>query len=223
MNELKNKKLTPRQQKVYFFESINKQSNQNTLKEFLYFLKSEGKNRIDFSYSASKNALHADLSIQENYILDAIPKSLIRDNENNLQEFLKGLENPHLKVLVTSLGDLNRKVKSLTLAEKKIASLTKTILSTSKYIFLEAPEVNLSFNQLETVKDCLRYEAQKKGRTVLLKSIKKVLWPEIITDIVSKNEKSQFIITKNSLFNQEKRERLQVAPTRNSHLREKAS
>lgn len=200
-----NKTYKFRKQKIYFFESTQQIAAQNTLKEFLYFLKFIGHNRIDFSYSAATNALHQNLSIKENYILDAIPKSLIKDNENNVQDFLGKLDNPFLKELIAELGDLTKAVSSLSSSELKLASFTKTILSSSQFILFEAPEKGLIKSELNLVKKCIEFEAIEKSRIVLIKSSQQILWPEIITHIVSKDENQNFLSSKNPLFETQKK------------------
>ena len=183
--------------KIYLFDSINQT---NPLKEFLYFLKFNHVSPIDFSYSSQADTLHPNLSVTENFSLDAIPKSLIRDNENNLLTFLSEIENPYLKDLILLIGDLKQKVHHLNNEQIKIASLTKAILSPSAYILLDSPDKSLSTDVLGLLKDCLCYENQKNNRSILLNSHRQILWPDIITNIVTKNEQHQFIVTKNPLL-----------------------
>lgn len=185
--------------KIYFFENDGKQAATNTLKEFIYFLKFTGRTNIDFSYAAERDSLHQELNIKENFELDSIPSSLIKDSENNVLDFLNQLENPHLKELITELGDLNRKVKNLNSKEVKLTAVIKAILSMSEFIFLEAPESNITANTLNKIKDCIQFEAVERERTVLIKSSRRILWPDVITNIISKNESHQYINTKNPL------------------------
>jgi ABC-type lipoprotein export system ATPase subunit len=182
--------------KIYLFDSIEQS---NPLKEFLYFLKYNQVSPIHFSYSSDTDTLHTDLSVTENFTLDAIPRSLIRDNENNLVTFLSELENPYLKDLVFHIGDLKRNIKELTYEQLKITSIAKAILSPSTYILLDSPDKNLSAEILALVKECLSFENQKNNRSILLRSHRKILWPDIITNIVTKNESHQYIVTKNPL------------------------
>jgi ABC-type branched-subunit amino acid transport system ATPase component len=183
--------------KIYLFESIN---TSNPLKEFIYFLKFNKVTPIDFSYSSEGDTLHSNLSITENFTLDAVPKSLIRDNENNLVEFISNLENPFLKELITYIGDLKKGIHELTKQQLKITSLTKAILSPSTYIFLNCPDKDLNPKLLALVKDCLQYENQKNNRSIFLRSHRQILWPDMIENIVVKNESHQYIVTKNPLL-----------------------
>ena len=74
---------------IILFDPTPKNKYQNNLKNLIYFLKTKGhQGTIDFSHSDGVNSLHPNLSIKENFILDSIPTSLIRDNEKNLYEFL---------------------------------------------------------------------------------------------------------------------------------------
>lgn len=199
--------------RIYLFEpnSISKQSN--TLKEFIYFLKYVGITNIDFSFSSRKDSLHSGLSIKENFTLDSIPTSLIKDSDNNVLDFLTQLENPYLKELIKLLGDLDRKISDLSDSEITLTSVVKAVLSISDYIFLDRPEANLSKATLNLVKNCMNFEAIERDRAVLIKSSRRVFWPDIVTNIVSKNDKYEFIVTKNPLNQINK----------NIHTREKLS
>jgi len=191
--------------RIYFFDQNDQnQFFQNTLKEFIYFLKFKGvHSNIDFSYSHFDDTLHCHLSIKDNFILDSIPTSLIKDSEINLVEFIKSLQNHHLKELIFKLGDLKQPISQLSKEQKKLTSIIKVILSQSQYLFLDNPDELISKEDLDQVKKCIRYEVKNNNRIVLIKSKRKILWPEIVTNIVSKDENRNYVDSPNPLFENE--------------------
>lgn len=213
MNKLSNLRKLP-SSKIYLFEKDTNGNTGNTLKEFIYFLKFSGKSNINFSYASAQDSLHIDLSIMQNFELDSIPSSFVKDRENNISDFLSQLKNPHLKGLISELGDLDRKVKMLTSREVKLAALIKAILSMSEYIFLETPDSHIESHLLDKVAECIHFEANEKNRIVFVKSARKVLWPDIVTNIISKNHKNQYINSKNPLNTRSLRESTLIDTTR---------
>lgn len=201
MNNLK--KLA--RHRIYLFEPNTISVQSNTLKEFIYFLKYIGNSQINFSFSSQLDTLHPELTIKENFSLDSIPTSLIKDNDNNVFDFLTQLQNPYLKELINEIGDLDRKVVELTKSEIGLTSIVKSVLSLSDYIFLNNPELHMTPSVLNTIKKCMNFEATERDRSILIKSSRRVLWPDIVTIIVSKNIKLEFIVTKNPLNQVERR------------------
>jgi len=187
--------------RIYFFDKTENDEYTNTLKEFMYFLKSKGVHEnIDFCYANSKDSLHCHLSIKDNFILDAIPTSLIKESEINLNEFIDKLSNKHLKQLIVKLGDLNTPINKLDLSKIKLVSIIKVILSQSKYIFLNKPDESTSNDDLEQIKKCINFEVKQNSRIVMLKSKRKLLWPDIITNIITKNDQHGFNDATNPLL-----------------------
>ncbi len=166
----------------------------NPLKDFLYFLKFEGqKGIIDFSYSWEKDSLHSNLTIKENLLLDSIPTSLIRDNENNLKEFFKTLENPYLIKLFEALGNLNDKVANLSIERLKLTSLIKAMVSKSEFVFLVEPESFDSYETIATLKQCILFEVDTHQRKFMIKPSQKETWLDITTHLITKDEKHSYI------------------------------
>lgn len=185
---------------IYLFDTESSGYQQNSLKEFIYYLKFMGKRGIiDFSYAAASESIHPGLSIKENFILDSVPTSLIKDKEDNLNQTISDLSNKHLIELIEDLNCINRKANELTKEEKKLSSIVKTLLSKSDYIFLEAPEKDLPYEILLKVKKCLLYEVEHHKRCVFIKANTQHSWLDIATDIVSKDKYNQFIKKKNPL------------------------
>lgn len=187
--------------KIYLFDDSVTGNQQNSLKEFIYFLKYTGKRGIiNFSYAAANESLHPSLSIKENFILDSVPTSLIKDKEDNLNQTINQLHNKSLIDLIEMINCINRKSSELTLSEKKLCSIVKTLLANSDFIFLELPEQYLDSSTLKKVKECLVYEVENHKRTVFIKAVNQYSWLDIATDIVSKNQYKQYIQSKNPLL-----------------------
>jgi hypothetical protein len=176
-------------------------TNSNPLKDFIYYLKSHGTlGVIDFSYSDKIDSLHPKLTIKENLILDAIPKSFIRDNLNNFDEIINALDNKHLKQMIKQMNNLDIPVGLVSSENIKLASLVKSLLSEHEYLFLVNPEEFQNINTIQTIKDCISYEVENNSKTVLIKSVKKELWFDIATHFIAKNQDHTFTKTKNPLY-----------------------
>jgi len=177
-------------QHIYLFDdSFQNLSPTNALKQFLYFLKSKGNaGVINFSYSGDIDSVHFDLTIKENFILDAIPTSLIRDEENNLNEFLASMKNPYLVELINRLGPLTESMKDLPTDKLKLASLVKAFLSPSDFILLVHPDEYLNSKQIELIKSCIGFEAKEKKRMVFITPKNKDIWLDTATNLISKCE-----------------------------------
>lgn len=174
---------------IYLFDYTNK-SSINPLKEFINFLKGyQGKKSIDFCYSCEKDSLHQNLNIKDNFILDAVPKSLIRDGEDNLKQYIKSLKNPYLKELVTNLGDLSPLVSKLNKDQLKMTSIIKALLSQSEYIFLLEPDQNMPESLLALVKRAMQFEVYQGHRKIIIKSENHHVWLDISGHIISKCDK----------------------------------
>jgi hypothetical protein len=187
MNNLK----TINYHSIYIFDENRNSKTSNSLKEFIYYLKFKGQNGvIDFTYSCDNDSLHQGLTIKENFILDAIPTSLIKDGENNLNEFLSKLKNPFLAELIETLGPLNQKINSLDKSTLKLTSIIKSLLSQSEYVFLVTPESDQNFKAIKTLKKCIEFEVDNNLRKFFIKPRNKDSWMDISTHIITKCEKS---------------------------------
>ena len=176
---------------IYIFDENRNSKTSNSLKEFIYYLKFKGQSGvIDFTYSCDKDSLHQGLTIKENFILDAIPTSLIKDSENNLNEFLSKIRNPYLAELIETLGPLNQKIESLNKATLKLTSIIKALLSQSEYVFLVTPEADQDFQAIKTLKKCIEFEVDNNLRKFLIKPRNKDSWMDISTHIITKCENS---------------------------------
>lgn len=172
----------------------------NGLKEFIYFLKFSGMRRkINFSFSGNEMSSHQNLTIKENYILDSVPTSLIKNRDDNFALTTKALKNPHLKNLIQATECLDRKICELSKEDKKLVSIAKALLSSSEYIFLDLPDLNLESKHLKMAKQALLFESQVRQRKVLIMPENQEKWLELATHIVSKNEKKQYIQSLNTL------------------------
>jgi ABC-type sugar transport system ATPase subunit len=189
------------QKQIFLFDEISQMSNaNNSLKEFIYYLKFSGKRgMINFAFSSANENIHQHMSIKDNYILDSVPTSLIKDREDNFSQRIDGLKNKFLKELVVHTNDINRIVNDLSSQEKKLVSIVKALLSDSEYIFLDKPDCEQPIALVNKIKDAILYEVEKNQRKVFLISSKREVWLDITTDIITRNQNKEFIKSSNKL------------------------
>lgn len=216
-----------KQNQIYLFDTIRPHWQQNSLKEFIYFLRFNGiKGIIDFSYAASNETIHPSLSIKDNFILDSVPTSLIKNKEDNLKERIKKLNNKLLIELIDRLGKIDRKVCQLTKEEQKLCSIVKALLSSSEFIFLEKPEQGLGPYILKKLKKCLMFEVENNKRIIFIHASNNNSWLDIATEIVTKQSSGEYQYAKNPLINrteQLKEFPREIKPTYNFTLLKKVS
>jgi hypothetical protein len=211
-------------QEVYLFDdSINEKKFKNSLKEFIYYIRFTGiKGVIDFAYSSNMDTIHPSLSIKDNFILDSVPTSLIKNKEDNFRYRLKEIENKPLVNLITTLEPIERKASELDLEQIKLASILKSLLAQTDYVFLECPDENLSIENLNKIKECLEYEVKINNRKVFIKPYNNDAWIDLATDIVTKNQKQEYVKSQN-LLSQLFETKVDVKPNYNFTLAKKAS
>lgn len=176
----------------------NINAGSNALKEFMRYLKSVGiRGKIDFAFAGNGQGLHPELSIKENYILDSVPTSLIRNREDNFRLLAKALPNQKLKELIQMTECLERKAKTLNPSEKNLAGIAKALLAESEYIFLDSPDANLGQSALATVKEALAHESVHKQRKAFIRPANPEKWIELASHTVELNAKGIFIKTSN--------------------------
>jgi hypothetical protein len=197
MNEVKHLTFP----KILIFSFHKADAVSNPLKDYLLYLKFQGlRGIIDFSYSHATDSLHSSLSIKENFVLEAVPVSLIKNSESNLNEILSSQRNPYLMELIANLGCLNRVVKTLNPNEIKLVTLVKTILSKSEYVFLLNPEIELQLDHVKLIKECIFHEAINSSRKFFISPSNQESWVDISTHYVNKCSSSgEYLSTKNEL------------------------
>lgn len=186
------KSIAPKQ--IFLFDdSYTENRFNNSLKEFIYYLRFNNiKGVIDFTYASHSDSIHPQLSIKDNFLLDSVPTSLIKEKEDNLQYNIDMLDNEVLVELIASLQPLDRISQELTREEIKVASIVKALLAKTRYIFLEEPDSDLSLSMLKKVKECLKHEVIDNGRVVFLKAGNNDAWLDIATDIITRNKSREY-------------------------------
>jgi ABC-type sugar transport system ATPase subunit len=188
-------------QNICLFDDTDRQSS-NPLKDFIFYLKSTGiTGLIDFAYSNYLDSLHPKISIKDNLILDAIPKSLIKDNLNNFKQVVSEVKNPYLQNLIHGIGDINTNIKDASPETIKLTSLVKALLSEHEYIFLVNPNEYLSDKYIKVVKSCIKYEVENNLKTVFIKADVKELWCDISTHFITRDKDHFYNKSKNPLHN----------------------
>jgi len=145
------------------------------------------------------DTIHPSLSIKDNFILDSVPTSLIRNKEDNFRCRLKEIENKPLVNLISTLEPIERKASELDTEQVKLASILKSLLAQTDYVFLECPDENLSIDSLNKIKKCLEYEVKVNNRKVFIKPYNNDAWIDLATDIVTKNNNQEYIKSQNLL------------------------
>lgn len=190
-------------QKIYLFDKeLSSTSEHNPLKEFLFFLKFMGKRgNINFAYASNIDSIHKGLTIIDNFLLDAVPMTLVKEDEElkYFGKILEQIDNPALFELIDLIGDLGETVKNLSPQKIKLVTMVKAILSSSDYLFFVSPEEHLSLENIKLVKLCIEYEALKKNRHILIKSNCNEIWIDIATNTISQLERGHYILNPNAL------------------------
>lgn len=194
---------------IYLFD-INK-TQKNSLKDFLYYLKFNGKRGVvDFSYANETDTLHQQLSVKENLILDSVPTSLIKDNEVNLSDFLGDIKNPGLISLLGRIKNLEEKVSQLDHRTMKLASLVKALIAKRELLFLVEPNQYLNKEDLKNLKSCLEYESQQYNRKIYIQSSDQDCWLDTARTIISRNDNGHFCEKLNPFLREERRSELKL-------------
>ncbi len=153
---------------------ILSQKNSNNycrLNTFLTILKSlKERGPYNFSYSSSQGSLINSLTISENIVMDSISKSHFDINNFNLKTYIEQLINIAIIQLFNSitLPDLYPEKSNPEVI--KIACLIKTLISTSKYIFLDHPEKYITEKNMTPLISALKYEALNNNRIIIINS-----------------------------------------------------
>lgn len=209
---------------IFLFDDTHKSHRfNNSLKEFIYYLRFNNiKGVIDFTYASHSDSIHPQLSIKDNFLLDSIPTSLIKKEEDNLQHNIEMLNNETLVELIEFLNPLDRISHELTNEEVKIASIVKALMAQTKYIFLERPDKDLSLDMLNKVKECLRCEVEENNRIVFLKADNNDSWLDMATDVITRNENREYQKHANMLSEINNNHTTDFTPTYNFALHKKA-
>ena len=195
------RKLAPCAQEILIFDATcPERARLNVLKEFISYLKFSGmRSKIDFSFSGHEESAHAALTIKENYMLDSVPTSLIKDREDNFQTTAENLANEHLKKLIEATQCVDRLMSELSVEDKKLVSIVKALLSQSEYLFMDKPDMYLSAELLEKVKLALLFEAKENNRKILIRPAQREKWLDLATHIVAKDDLNRFNSAPNPL------------------------
>ena len=158
----------------------------NPLKEFMSFLKSNGSSGvIDFSFTSGLSSLHPTKSLKDNFILDSIPSSLIKNNDDNFEALIKTIKNETLVELVNSLKPFDKVPELYSEKEISIASMVKSLLSKSRYIFIDDTQLKLDHDALEIIKNCLQIEMNNHNRKIFISTNRATSWLSITSAIVT--------------------------------------
>ena len=171
------------------------------LKDLFSFLRLTGlKGKISFSHSSGQHSLHQNLSIKENYLLDALPTCLIQESNEYLNGHIAELQNPFLKDLIHMTFPMHRMISGLNKKELALVNITKALLHGPKYLFLENPETYLNASELQIVKNTLVYEVEEHQLCVFVRSENAENWIDICPIILKKHETEFYKLYPNNLY-----------------------
>jgi ABC-type multidrug transport system ATPase subunit len=166
------------------------------LNDFLAFLKF---NRVlapyKFSYVGNEGNLIQDLTLKQNLLLDYTSASLTEEKELHFKNFIKEKANTFLEALYTSIVNINDVPANATKEEIKIVCLMKALISEVPFIFLENPEQDLSPVNFKNFKEALKYQVKLQTQNVFITTFNSILWDDIITKVVTRNEDYSFKVT----------------------------
>jgi hypothetical protein len=165
----------------------------NPLKEFIQYIKFNGWNGpISFSYASGVETILPQKSIKENFMLDAISSSLIRNKEDNFREKMKELKNKKINTLINYLDPIDRYCTQYDKESIFIISIVKAMLSNSEFLFLVNPDEVRSPKAFNLIKESIRYEVEQNGKKVFIISQFPEKWLDLSTGIVERNSSFQF-------------------------------
>jgi hypothetical protein len=195
----------------------------NALKEFLHYIKFNGNTGpISFSYASGSETIHPHKSIKENFILDAVSSSVIKNKEDNFREKMKVLRNQKINTLIESLEPIERNCSQYDTESIATISIVKAMLSESDFLFLVNPDEVKTPEVLNLIKECLRFEVETNGRRIFIMSSYPEKWLDLTTSIVQKNKYFQFTKKENAMCTLKKKETI-IHSIQNFALYKKAS
>jgi ABC-type lipoprotein export system ATPase subunit len=179
---------------IYYFDQGVEKEFAN-LKSFLYFLKAmKVKGPIKFAYVDQAGALIPNLSLKENILLDAIPQSLSLNKGTILNNVLEKIDNVFITNMFNSIVDWEQKPSECSSQVIKLVALMKALLTDSKYIFLDNPEMHLRFETLNLFKNALNLQRKKQNQIVIIHSQNFSVWEEEVEKIIYRGENKKFNI-----------------------------
>lgn len=185
---------------VFLFNSTTSEYASNPLKDFVYYLRFQGKRgQISFSLSCGNDSLHPNLTIGENFTLDSISKSLIHNSEEHLNKKLLSIENEYTVKLINMLPKMETKLSDLSDETITLISVVKSLLSKTEYLFLVDFEKNLSEKNRDLIKKAIEIEATEFGRKILIRSTCPDKWIDLATNIIEKKDSGEFANRVNAL------------------------
>lgn len=166
-----------RKKEVLLFCSHGEYESCCQLKNFIHCLNLFDKRRpLHFAYAEAETLMMNRLSLKENILLDGVLNSLCMTKEFQLERHLDKEGRPCLVELYNKIGNIDLLPDEATKEAKKLASLLKTLLRPSDYIFLESPELYLSQTNLDVFIAALQEQIEKTEQTIFIHSLNEEIW-----------------------------------------------
>jgi hypothetical protein len=181
---------------LYLIDQNNHISNANSLKNYIYCLKALNVGfDMKFSHCNYLTTLHQNITLRENFDLEALPGSIVQRQADETLEQLRNIHNPFLKKILQRIYPMERMPHQLTKEEHALACLAKSILNDQHYLFIDNPEQYLSHANLKLLKQCLQFEIENREKVVILTVRSSCNWQDYgyVSIIKDTNNKYQIL------------------------------
>lgn len=181
---------------IYLFNEQKNLLSSSKLNDFLAFLKFHKIGHpYKFSFVSEEASLIPEMTLNQNILIDFSPNSLTESKEVQFQDFLKLPENRALEVLYYTLELPHELPEQSNAQMKKVCSLIKSLLYEGEFIFLEAPETELSPEILVLFINALKERMTSRKINVLVSSKTPEVWLPHAHSSVERSPDFSFLIT----------------------------
>lgn len=180
---------------IYYFQNLD-DAQRPQLKNIINFLKWKTlKQIIKFDHIAEDGSLIEELSLHDNLTLESKDFCRYRKIPKNLSKILKENIGESIIPLMDEIPSWNSLTKDLTLKQKKIASILKSLNLASPFIILEKPEKHLDEQSIENLKIVLNDIIQTKNCEIIISNTHEFgIWSDLFTKKVTHKKNSLFVI-----------------------------
>jgi hypothetical protein len=181
---------------IYLFDDQKNLQSSSKLNDFLAFLKFHKVGHpYKFSFVSKIASLIPEMTLNQNILIDFSPNSLTESKEVQFQDFLKLPENSALEELYYTLQLPHELPEQSDAQMKKVCSLIKSLLYEGEFIFLEAPETDLSPETLKLFIAALKERMNGRKINGLISSNTPGTWMTHAQYTVDRSPDYSFLIT----------------------------
>lgn len=199
------KKWLLEQSEIYLFECSKEHPKPNAffhdqpqtakVNEFVAFLKYfQIPSPYKFTTISGELNLISDLSLKENILMNFNSDSLTSSKNHQFDEIIHQIKNPYIAPLLQYFHEGDLKPHEASKEAIKCAQLLRALLSDSKFIFMESPEKDLSYQLFTIFLKALKHHCKDKVVNVFISSPNPELWLNEAHFVIKRNEKLQFVV-----------------------------